>query len=423
MKFIDYEKIRNYSRKDFLKSLGHFKRFCLHLGLADISRTIIITGSSGKGTTAQMVSELLTAHGCRTGLYTSPHLIHVTERIRLNNVCIPVRRFEHEEQYILRRVRSFNRKNGMDYTPTFFELLTLIALHYFKSERVDFTVLEVGLGGRLDATNIHHPVLTFILPVCLDHTRFLGRTRRKILKEKQEVIRRGSITVTGIKEEGLLSLLRKKCRREGSPLFIFKKDFHIRIVRPGRRSIRFVYREPGRSLELDIPVTSEGILRNAGLVLCGLGKILKLDPVRVRKVLGKIRFPGRFQVVRGRYIIDVGHNSLAVDSFIKTYRLLKEPEPDIIFTMMNDKKAGPFLERLSRLSPSLILTRVNMEREYDIQDLFRIAKKYFNEVFLTKDLANGLALARRKRVVIIGSFYLAGRALRILKGENTDEKH
>lgn len=416
LKIIDYEKVRHYSRKDFARSLEHYRRFCDFLHLIDFCRVIIITGSSGKGSTAQIASEILTEHGFRVGLYTSPHLVHVTERIRINGRPITLDRYHIYRYYISNEIKLFNAEFACDYVPTFFELLTLIALFHFKQEKTDFAVLEVGLGGRLDATNIHHPVLNFILPVCREHTAFLGRTEKSILKEKQEVIRGKSVTVTSIRDKGLLRILEKKCASRDSSLAVLGRDFRVELKSADWNRIRFAYGSGRGRRELTMKLVSADITENAGMVLYGLGKVIRLDGAKTGAALKRITIPCRFQAVRRRLIVDGGHNILAVDSFVKTVKRLGAEGLDLIFTVMSDKKAEALLKRLSGVSRRLILVRLNMEREYDAGALFRIAKKYFREIIPARDLKTGLSLVKNRKAAVIGSFYLAGEALRILKG-------
>lgn len=418
MNVINYEKVRKFKKKDFLKTFSHYKAFLSFLDSPQNSyKTIIITGSTGKGTTAGLVSGILTAHGFRTGCYTSPHLIDKKERIQINNKPIPSAILSKYETLVLNKIKIFNKENKSSYIPTFFEILTIIAVLYFKDKKVEYAVLEVGLGGRLDATNMSKPLLNFILPICLDHTNFLGYSLKKILKEKQEVIKKNSITVTLIKDNKLLNILQKKCKKNNSGLYSIEKEFHVILKKMKHDYIEFVYKDNVDKQLFKIPLTSYNIIENCGIAIYGLKQVIDVDLAKVYKLLLKLRFPGRFQIIphkSRKIILDGGHNLLSILSLVKTLKILKLQELQIIFTIMCDKKAGLILKELSKVSKQLILTRINNEREFEINKLFNIARKYFKEIYLTGSVIEALNLVEGKDCLIIGSFYLIGEFLKIL---------
>ncbi len=412
MNIINYENLRKYKKKDFSRTFGHYKAFLKFLGSPqDYYKTIIITGSTGKGTTASLVSRILSSHGLTSGCYTSPHLVDVKERIMINNRSIPLKIFSQYEKYILSRIKIFNRRNHSSYIPTFFEILTIIALLYFRDKKVEYAVTEVGLGGRLDATNVSHPVLNFILPVCPEHTNFLGRSEKKILKEKQEVIKAGSVTVTLIKDKNLLKILEKKCKKLNSKLYCTGRDFHIKLDKVANDHIEFDHKEKTLKKRFRIPLTSCDVINNYGAVIFGLKQLIDLDMKKVYSLFAKLKFPGRFQVISRppfKLILDGGHNLLAMQSLVKTIKLLKWKDLNIIFTLMSDKKADLILKELSKISKQIILTRIGNKREYPMDKLFTITQRYFKTIYLTKDIENALELVKSRTCIITGSFYLIG---------------
>lgn len=418
MNIINYEKVRKFKKRDFLKTFGYYKAFLRFLGSPqNFYKTIIITGSTGKGTTARLVSGILTAHGFKVGCYTSPHLVDKRERIQINDQHIPLRIFSKYEKFVLNNVRIFNKENRSSYVPTFFEILTIIAFLYFKDRKVEYAVLEVGLGGRLDATNLSNPLLNFILPICSDHTNFLGHSLKKILKEKQEVIKYNSITVTLIKSKKLLKILQRKCEKVNSELYGIEKNFCVKLIKIKKNYIKFAYKDNNITRSFRIPLTSCNIVENCGMVIYGLKHIIKLKPKKVYEFLLQVRFPGRFQVVpykSCKIILDGGHNFLSILSLIRTLRILKWKKILIIFTIMSDKEAAVVLRELSKVSKQIILTRIDNEREFAIDKLLSITQKYFNEVYLTKDLHHAIELVKGQDCLITGSFYLVGEFLKIM---------
>ncbi|MBU1077141.1 MAG: hypothetical protein KKH98_07610, partial [Spirochaetes bacterium] len=243
MQIVDFEKVRKYKKKDFLKTFHKYRSFLQYLNDPQLTYpTIIITGSTGKGTTAILVSEILTAHKYKVGVYTSPHLVKPLERIKINNRNISQKEMDLYERQVFRSLSSYNRNNKNSYKPTFFELYTIIAFLFFRNKHVDFAVLEVGIGGKLDATNMSTPVLNFILQVCREHTDFLGNSRKKILKEKQEVIKSDSTTVTLINHKNLLRILSKKCSKVNSSLYSINRHFKVQYKVIKDNMVHFIYK-------------------------------------------------------------------------------------------------------------------------------------------------------------------------------------
>ena len=181
--------------------------------------------------------------------------------------------------------------------------------------------------------------------------------------------------------------------------------------------IEFVYKDNVDKQLFKIPLTSYNIIENCGIAVYGLKQIIDVDLDKVYKLLLKLRFPGRFQVIpykSRRIILDGGHNLLSILSLVKTLKILKSQGLRIIFTIMCYKKAELVLKELSKVSKQLILTRINNEREFEINKLFNIARKYFKEIYLTGSVIEAINLVEGKDCLIVGSFYLIGEFLKIL---------
>lgn len=426
MKIVDFEKVRKYSKKDFIKTLDQYKAFLTFLGSPQLTlKTIILTGSTGKGTTAQIISEILCAHQYKVGLYTSPHIVKPNERIKINKKNISDKELEKYKQMVQKRLNVFNQMNKINYEPTFFELFTLIAFLYFQKKKVDFSVLEVGIGGHLDATNVTDPLLNFILPVCKEHTDFLGHSLKKILQEKQQVIKKNSHTITLITDKSLLKMLKKHCDKQCSMLYKVNDHFSSSIENVILKGIEFLYIDIHRAETFFIPLTSINIVMNFSAVIFGLQKIIQLDWIKVKKALKQIIFQARFSrisIKKHDYILDGGHNILAVDSLIKTIRSLKLDSFDLIFTIMCDKKIVQIFKMLSKITDTIILTHINSPRECSLSELEKKASRYFRKVYCKSNLKKAIQFASNKYVVLFGSFYLIGEFFKVLPKIKVYEK-
>lgn len=423
MDIIDFEKVRKFKKKDFLKTFNKYKSFLSYIGSPqNFYHTIIITGSTGKGTTAYIVSEILTAHKYKVGLYTSPHIKYPNERIKINNRNISTKKLNYYKNKVLKQIKNFNKVYKIFYQPTFFELFTIIAILYFKDSRVNYAVLEVGIGGKLDAVNVSNPILNFILPICREHTNFLGNSLKKILKEKQGIIRKNSITVTLLEDRKLLKILKRNCNKLNSSLFFINHDFKISLISISIRNnfINFFYQDEDDKYKFKLPVTSIDIIKNCGAVIFGLKKVVNINLKNTAKVLSRLKFSGRFEILpfkHHRVILDGAHNILAVKSFTMTIQKLKIKNIDLIFTIMMDKKAKMILKELSKISSSIILTRIGNPREYPLEKLIFFAKKYFKDVYLTENIADAFKNSSKKNIVLIGSFYLIGEFLKYVENK------
>jgi len=427
MKIIDIEKLRSFSKKDFTKRFELYKQFLNFLGNPEKRlRTVIIAGSSGKGSTAEYLSQFLITHKIKTGLYTSPHLFKINERIKINNKPISNKKYENLKNYILQKLEEFNKKNHLNYNATFFEIVTIIAFLYFLENKVDIAVLEVGLGGRLDATNVTKPIWNIITPICKDHTNFLGDTIKKIAKEKADIIKEKSRTLLLSNDKSVIKIVKEKCKDVGSQLYIENSDFKIKILEVIESKIIFQYIGQYYTANFQGKNISTGALKSIGAAIFSANWLIKnkfnksIDVSLIQNVIYNFKFPARFQIEQyknKRVIIDGGHNECAITEFIKSLNLYNYHGGDIIFTIMNDKEADDILKKLSQISDRIILTQIGHPRERDIMSTYEIASKYFSNVTMAGGIENAINLCRKnkdKHIYVIGSFYLCIEALKFL---------
>ncbi len=320
-----------------LKALGHpEKRYpCVHLA-----------GTNGKGSTAAILSMVLSAHGLRTGLYTSPHLVSVTERFRINGREIPPERLAE----VLSRVRR--EVERLSLPVTYFEITTAAAFLYFAEEEVEVAVIECGLGGRLDATNVCLPEVSVITSVARDHTAYLGRTLRQIAFEKAGIIKARIPVVAGKLSPEARKVILAKARNMGSPLYLWHKDFHIRKASGG-----FHYRGLRRTLpELILSLQGEFQKYNLGLALAVLEVLesrgFPFEEETVRRALKKVTWPGRFEYfpLGPGVILDGAHNEEGVAALIRSLDRKGIREYTLIFGATNEGGEKPYLRMLRKLA-------------------------------------------------------------------------
>ncbi len=412
-KLINYEKIKTFSRNEFEERFNIYKKFLNYLGNPqDKLKTVIITGSSGKGTTAYVLSAVLKNSGYSVGTYTSPHLTDERERISVDFKLIPLNKLKILRKNILKKYKKFKLIEDIKINLSYFELMTITAFFYFIEKKVNYAVMEVGLGGRFDAVNVGTPEISVITSICKDHTRFLGNTLKSILSEKAYIIRPHKPVITGITQKKLLLHLKNYAEHIKSHLFISGEDFKIKFVSISDNSLVFRYND----YLFKSPLYSIDSLNSIGLAFFTAEKILNgVETNILTKTIENINLKGRFQLIKKeekRVIIDAGHNLCAAASFVKTVKKLHLSDGLLIFTIMQDKEADSILKKMSQLTGRIVLFRLNMEREYDLNLLIQISSRYFKEVKVIKSLKQLLKYIKQENIsYIFGSFYLAGKIL------------
>jgi dihydrofolate synthase / folylpolyglutamate synthase len=336
---------------------------------------VIVAGTNGKGSTSATLASILNASGRRTGHYTSPHLVHLRERWTIAGEPIDPALLD-DCIAALQNVKS-------DITPTYFEALTLIAFLAFARAKCDIAVLEVGMGGRLDATNVVQPLAALITPIGLDHTEYLGTTLRQIAEEKAGVIHRGAIVLTTNDEPRVLDVIRRRAEQFGNTF--------IRVTE-----------------EHDTPLAGDFQRRNAALAVRA-ARELGIDERSIAEGVAKTRWRGRLEhlQIRGKDIwIDGGHNEHAVTR-TAPYFDANVPRPRLlVFGMMSDKDVAPVVAKLFPLFDRVIATEPYPPRSVGA-DAFEGA-----EPIRDPDAAFRAALAApESSIVITGSLYLAGAAI------------
>jgi dihydrofolate synthase/folylpolyglutamate synthase len=373
-------------------------------------KVVHIGGTNGKGSVACMMASLLKAGGYNVGRYTSPHLVSFTERIAVNEKDI----LEEEVVELTEHVRREIEKVDRDRFFTFFDFTTALAFEYFRRREVDISVVEVGLGGRLDSTNVVQPLLSIITNVALDHTDYLGDTIADIAKEKAGIIKRGVPVVTGA---GFTArrVIEETAKEYGSPVYALGRDFFYE--KTAEQSM--TYRGPEGTLSnVSVGLKGDHQLSNGAIALCGTGCLAAAGfPVSqglIGDTLPRVVWQGRLEVVREKptIIMDAAHNPQgvhAVAEYMRTHYLDKRKI--LIFGVMKDKEYGKMIRELAPLMDTVIFTKPDVERALSPNRL----RTYAKDAFITEDVTSALKQAKMiagegDLILITGSFYTIGEA-------------
>lgn len=383
-----------------------------------------IAGTNGKGSTAAMLASILTAAGYRTGLYTSPHLERYAERFVVNGQPIPEERLAALMERFLPLVEAFIRKGGS--RPTEFELLTAIAFLYFREEKVDIAVVETGLGGRLDATNVIVPAVAVITNVSLDHTDYLGENVAAIAREKAGIIKAGVPVVTAAQGVAL-EVIRKRCIALGAPLYIAGKDVICReeAGELGYQRIT-VQGRIATYADLTLPLIGSHQRLNAACAVAAAEVLMergyRITAEDVTRGLAGVRWLGRCEVVRWSplVLLDGAHNPAGAAALAEVVRgYLPGREITLVLGILDDKDRKTMVDTLVPLAKKVIVTRPPGARAVGWRRVATEARRHAAAVREIEDanMAVDEALASADgggAVLITGSLYLVGAVRRRL---------
>lgn len=409
--------------EDSLKYLHGLERFGSVFGLDNISRllgsiddphrafrSVHIAGTNGKGSVATMIACILKEAGYSVGKYTSPHLVSFTERITVNEEEITEEEVAALTDHI--RGRADRKCPGGFYT--FFDFTTAMAFEYFRRKKVDIAVVETGLGGRLDSTNVIEPLVSIVTNVAFDHMKELGGTLTKIAGEKAGIIKKGVPVITGAGRRPF-RVIEKVAGENASAVYALGRDFSFK--KSGRKCMS--YRGLTRVLnDITINLNGDHQLSNAALALCavdvisGLGYDVPED--RMRAALSSVVWQGRLEMVREKplVILDGAHNASGVRAlrrFLRTH--YRDRRKVLVFGVMRDKQYRRMLESMSDCIDLAILTQPRTDRALDAAAMKTVTR---NSV-VTTDTRSALEQARsfagdKDLILVTGSFYTIGEA-------------
>jgi len=381
-------------------------------------RYIHVGGTNGKGSVGAMMESILMACGLRVGFYVSPHLVRFTERFRING-----REMAPGEATVI--ARAVMDATDPQEPPTFFEFTTAMALIYFARQETDISIMEVGMGGRLDATNIIRPLVSIITNIGLEHQDFLGPRLRDIATEKAGIIKKGVDLVTGATQPSVIHLFRSVCEERGAPFWRVGRD-----VRYRRTGTGFNYYGLQRALKnLEVSLKGRHQFRNAALALAGV-EILErkgyaISSECIRAGLGRTSWPGRMHVVseNPRVILDGAHNPRATKTLADSIR--KDFSNDrviVVLGVMGDKDIRGIIRAIAPIADHVIFTRAAYYRSAEPEVLFShghslgIAGEIIGNLPDAIDRAKAMA-GPHDLVLVCGSLFTVGEALAILDPE------
>jgi dihydrofolate synthase/folylpolyglutamate synthase len=376
-------------------------------------RALHIAGTNGKGSTAAMAAAVLQAAGYRVGLYTSPHLVEFRERIRVNGDMI-------EESQVALLTEQLKALCGEGLSPTFFEYTTAMAFQHFADSGVDVAVIEVGLGGRFDATNVVTPMASAVTTIAFDHQEYLGSTLASIAFEKAGIIKPRVPVVVGRLEDEAWRILEQVARERQAPLVRLDDEFRTE----GETPRRFSYRGPGMQYDgLNCALEGRHQLDNAACALALLGAAapqgIPVTEEAVRAGLGLVDWAGRLEVIdrRPTILLDGAHNPAAAtalaDYLLRSDRFRLFRPVVLVLGMMRDKNHRGFVEPLRGLVDEVVLTQSDLPRTATAPELRASTGGLFPHPYVVPSLTEAMALARQLAtpdglICVTGSLMLVG---------------
>ena len=400
-------------------------------------RSVHVAGTNGKGSTSAFLSGMLRAAGYRVGLYTSPHLVSFTERIRIDNVQISEQKVVELAQRVRDGCSGIPSADGVGaIVPTFFEVTTAMAFTWFAEESVDIAVIEVGMGGRMDSTNVITPLVSVITNIDLEHTEFLGDTLELIAREKAGIIKPGVPVVTGAVQPEVIEVIEREAAAKCTPVYRLTKDFLSKNVRHDRAQV-FDYQGIRASYDT-VHITMHGRYQvdNAALAIaaaeCMRGRGITVSEPALRRGLEGVRWEGRLERVGQRpdIFLDGAHNPAsakmlagAVQEMKPAYRRLV-----LVIGILHDKDYRGILTELVPLAERVIVTRPQYTRAMDIQALLSEVQRLHGAVVTAETVDDAIARARETAgaddlILVTGSLYVVGEARAVLVREAGRSQH
>ena len=391
---------------NFLNHLGNpqKKLKCIH-----------IAGSNGKGSTSSFIASILQEFGFKVGLYTSPHFVKFNERVVINGKQI-------EDEYVSSFV-SDNENYIDDHQLTFFEVTTALAFQYFKDSNADYCVIETGLGGRLDATNVLNPLAVVITSISLEHTNVLGDSIEQIANEKAAIIKTGSKVFTGMLKDEAVKVVKQKCAETNCQLFLLR-DF----ISDDGDTVNFLLND--KWIEIKSPLKGKYQKHNAALALYTTSKTFNLKGkekyfLGIEKVIANTGIQGRYEYFNTdpTIIFDSAHNPEGIENFLNEFSNEEKSfkRRTLIFGAMRDKALKEMLQMLSKHFIEILVTDINYERAARAEEIIALCSELNINGKLLSEPAKYIENFRSKNpnecLVVLGSMYLLGEIKQQLLAE------
>lgn len=420
LSFADYERT---SRSSVIFDISRIEALVERLGQPHLAAgSVHIAGTKGKGSTAAMIASILTASGYRTGLYTSPHLHSFTERIRIDGDPIPESALAALVQRLRPEFDAFNQL-GTHGELTTFEILTAMAFVHFRERAADFQVLETGLGGRLDATNVIDPKVCAITSISLDHTEVLGGTLAKVAAEKAGIIKPGCVAVTAPQCPEVRDVVFTTCQQRGARLVEVGRDIVWRLREHTDSGQSFQVKGLHGNYDLTTPLLGEYQLENSAVAV-GVAEALSELGMRISSEglaagLSRVSWPGRLQVLRRDplLVVDGAHNA---DSATKLVKALSEyfrfAKAILVVGTSRDKDIAGIVDGLLPLSSNVIVTQSRNPRAADASALAAEFSRRGVKAKRAETVGSAVEMAlreadRRDMVCATGSLFVVAEAI------------
>ncbi len=426
---------RSYT--EALQSLYSLQKYGIKFGLSKTSnllqalgnphhhqKYVHIAGSNGKGSVAAMLESVLIRAGYKVGFYSSPHLVRFTERFRIGGQEI-----EPEQAALIAGEVLAVISPG--HPPTFFEATTAMALLHFAREEIEIAIMETGMGGRLDATNVITPLVSVITTISLEHQFFLGPRLRDIAAEKAGIVKGGVDLVTGARQPEVISVLRKRCQEEGAPFWRLGRDVRYRTT--GSRLHYYGFKRRISDLELGLKGGFQG--RNGALALAAVelleGKGFEISERHITDGLRYVHWPGRMQVVSQRplVILDGAHNPAAVRELVRAVRRgFAFQRLILVFGVMADKDVKGMVRAIIPAADYVVFTKPAYYRSAPAERLAMEAAPYDRPAeikpVISEALKSAKEMARPEDLILVcGSLFTVGEALTCLEPERYRPDH
>jgi dihydrofolate synthase / folylpolyglutamate synthase len=393
---------------------------------------VLIGGTNGKGSTAATLASILTAAGIRTGLYTSPHLERVNERIRIDRAEIGDDDFARLFFRVHDAAQALVLAGKLPQLPSYFELLTAEAFQHFAETGIEMAVLEVGMGGRLDATNVVDPLLSIITDISLDHQEWLGETVGAIAREKAGILRRDGTMVT-LPQHPEANQTLGEAATELNVRGVSAVPYMPAVCAP---SGAYLIEALGAPIEVDSPLEGEHQHRNLALAIAAAVELkerygFKITPEAIAKGIRQTRWPGRLErITRSgvEWILDVAHNPAGAWALrAGLHGILGEGKtPALVFGCLRDKPVIEMAQILFPLFDEVILAPIQSARAAAMDDLLAGARRTATPAVAAESVGEALGLAELraagKTAVIAGSVYLVGEARTLLKSASSERR-
>lgn len=420
--FKDYNKCIKYlfslERAGIKYDLKNIRAILKFLGNPEKKlKAVHIAGTNGKGSVASIINSVLLEYGFKCGLYTSPHIKNFRERILLNGKMI-------DKKFVLEFTNKLNPLIKK-INPSFFEVTTAMAFEYFAVNKIDYAIIEAGLGGRLDSTNVLKPLISIITGISIDHREYLGNTIEDIAREKAGIIKNNIPVVTGKLSPISKEIIRNIACKKNSEFFYSPDLIKTKITERLQSGFNFKF----KNNEFYFPVIGDYQKINISTAITSLKVLLKRENRLFDKIIlsngfnnliKNSNFYGRFHIIKDspKIIIDISHNAEGIKNIKNNLKYLKYRKLYIIFGIMKDKEYRKCLRELENSGGFVILTKPKYKRALEPEEMYRVFTNKTNCVVI-KDVSKAYKYAIDKAgkndvVLITGSFYLVGEVLKVI---------